>query len=591
MTGLPADRRFRVWAPNAAGSVTLRLDDRTVDLQRDPAPGDEGWWFVDLADTPPGTRYRVAVDGGEAWADPRALRMPDGPGGPAELVDLTAYPWTDTDWRGVSLPGAVIYELHIGTFTPDGTLDAAIDRLDHLVDLGVDLVEVLPLASFPGQHGWGYDGVGLYAVHEPYGGPYAFQRFVDACHQRGLGVCLDVVYNHLGPAGDHLEVFGPYYTEQHTTPWGPAMNLDDAGSDEVRRFIVDNAVLWFRDFHVDALRLDAVHALRDDRATPLLEQLSAGIDALAARLSRPLWLIAESDRNDPRTVTPREAGGSGLHGAWDDDVHHALHVLLTGETFGYYADFTDPLALSKVLTKAYFHDGTWSSFRGRAHGRAVDVATTPGWRFVASLQTHDQVGNRALGDRLSAHVDPGLLAVGAALLLCSPFTPMLFMGEEWGASTPWQYFTDHPDPALAQAVRRGRRQEFADHGWNAADVPDPQSIETFNRSRLKWEELAREPHARLLRWYHDLIALRRVRPDLRDPRLDRVVVRQDAEARTVLVERGSGLVVANLGDEPAAIGCSAGPMRVLLAWDEPGTQWDATSSTAFLPARSAVVLG
>ena len=333
----------------------------------------------------------------------------------------------------------------------------------------------MPLASFPGRHGWGYDGVGLYAVHEPYGGPFAFRRFVDACHERGLGVCLDVVYNHLGPSGNHLREFGPYFTDRYGTPWGEAVNLDGPGSDEVRRFMIDNALMWLRDFHVDALRLDAVHALFDERAITLLEELTAEADALSAQLGRPLTLIAESDRNDPLTVTPRDRNGTGFHGQWADDVHHALHVALTGETQGYYADFATPGALTKVLEGIFLHDGCWSAFRERTHGAPIDRSSLPGSRFVVSLQTHDQVGNRAIGDRLSAELPPGRLACGAALLLTSAGTPMLFMGEEWGASTPWMYFTDHTDPAIADAVRQGRREEFGGHGWALDDVPDPQA--------------------------------------------------------------------------------------------------------------------
>ncbi|MGA8995439.1 MAG: malto-oligosyltrehalose trehalohydrolase, partial [Nocardioidaceae bacterium] len=353
----------------------------------------------------------------------------------------------------------MIYETHVGTFTAGGTLDTAIERLPYLVELGVDVVELLPLASFPGERNWGYDGVAPYSVHAAYGGPQALQRFVDAAHRHGLAVCLDVVYNHLGPDGNYLAEFGPYFTDKHATPWGEAINLDGEGSDEVRRWVLDNALQWLRDFHVDGLRLDAVHELHDDSAMHVLEEMAREVDELAAQTGRPRWLVAESDRNDPATVTPRGSGaavaGLGLHGQWADDVHHALHAALTGETQGYYADFADhPESLAKVMGTPFFHDGTYSSFRGRRHGRPVDAATVPGSRFVVSLQTHDQVGNRAQGDRLSGELldlDPGVLACGAALLLTSPYTPMLFMGEEWGARTPWQFFTDHTDQSIAAA--------------------------------------------------------------------------------------------------------------------------------------------
>jgi maltooligosyltrehalose trehalohydrolase len=582
--------RFRVWAPRAESSVVLLLDGAEHEMRR----GEDGWWHSEDLDATNGCRYTYRLDGGEPRADPRAIRLPDGPEGEAAVFDVAGYHWADISWRGAQLPGAVVYELHVGTFTPEGTLDSAIARLDHLASLGVDLVELMPLATFPGRFGWGYDGVGLYAVHEPYGGPEALCRFVDACHQRGLGVCLDVVYNHLGPSGNHLTEFGPYFTDRYGTPWGAALNLDDADSDEVRRFVLDNALMWFHDFHIDGLRLDAVHALYDDRAITLLEELSAEVATLSTSSGRPMWLIAESDRNDPLTVTPREAGGLGLHAQWADDVHHALHVLLTGETQGYYADFAAPGALTKVLEGVFLHDGTYSSFRRRTHGRPIDRTRTPGWRFVVSLQTHDQVGNRAVGDRLSAHLSPGRLACGAALLLAGPCTPMLFMGEEWGASTPWQYFTDHTDRSIAEAVRRGRRDEFSSHGWEREDVPDPQAERTFERSKLSWEEVSTEPHIDLLRWYAGLIRLRREVPDLGDPRLDRVHVEHDLAAQTVVMHRGVHHVVVNLSDQPRdlPIACSEPEpveVEIISAWSPEAAV--VGPRTVRLPAESAAVLG
>ena len=551
-------------------------------------PGEGGWWESER-EAPPGTAYAFAIDDGAPRADPRALSLPDGPDGRSIVVDREALASTGVAWRGVELAGAIVYELHVGTFTPGGTLDSAIERLDHLVALGVDIVEAMPLATFPGRRGWGYDGVGLYAVHEAYGGPFAFRRFVDACHERGLGVCLDVVYNHLGPSGNHLREFGPYFTDRYATPWGEAINLDGPGSDEVRRFMIENALMWLRDFHVDALRLDAVHALLDERAITLVETLTADVDALSGRLGRPLTVIAESDRNDPLTVTPRQRNGMGFHGQWADDVHHALHVAVSGETHGYYADFASPGALAKVLEGIFFHDGTWSAFRERSHGAPVDRASLPGWRFVVSLQTHDQVGNRAGGDRLSAALPPARLTSAAALLLTSAGTPMLFMGEEWGARTPWMYFTDHTDPAIADAVREGRRAEFGRHGWALEDVPDPQAAETFERSRLDWSEPRREPHRRLLAWYRDLIALRRERADLRDPRLDRVRVEHDAAAGTVLVHRGAHVVAVNLDRERRTLVLPSARLSVVLAWDAAGVELAGARVT--LAGESAAILG
>lgn len=574
-------RALTVWAPRAR-QVDLLLGDERIPMVRE---GDDWSVEVDAAD---GTTYSFSLDGGPPRPDPRGLRLPAGPHGPSALYDPGAFAWTDDGWAGAPLEGAVIYELHVGTFTPEGTLDAAAGRLAHLVDLGVTVVELMPVAPFPGRHGWGYDGVAPYAVHEPYGGPEALQRFVDTAHGLGFGVCLDVVHNHLGPDGNYLPEFGPYLTDAHHTPWGQALNLDAPGSDAVRRWVVDNVVQWLRDFHLDGLRLDAVHELHDGRAVHVLEEMSRAADAVAAESGRTTWLVAESDRNDVATVTPRGAGhavgGLGVHGQWADDVHHALHVALTGETQGYYGDFADADALGKVLRTPFFHDGTYSSFRGRAHGRPVDTATVPGWRFVASLQTHDQVGNRATGDRLAATVDPGRLAAGAAVLLTAPWTPMLFMGEEWGAGTPWQYFTDHQDPDLAEAVRQGRRGEFAGHGWAAEDVPDPQDPATVTASTLDWSEPAREPHSRLLRWYRDLIAARRAHPDLASGDLTRVAADWDAARRRLVVERGDHVVLANLGDEPWQHPTSG---RVLLSW-EGGVEVD--DGRVVVPPRSAVIV-
>ncbi|MBM7788427.1 malto-oligosyltrehalose trehalohydrolase [Tenggerimyces flavus] len=568
---------FRLWAPLATDTVTVHLGPVTVPMERH----NRGWWTAEVSDAGQGTRYAFSVDEGPARPDPRSRWQPDGVHAPSAVYEHSLFAWTDDAWRGVGLAGAVAYEVHVGTFTASGTFDAAIERLDHLVSLGVTLVELMPVAAFDGVHGWGYDGVALFAPHEPYGGPDGLKRLVDACHARGLGVCLDVVYNHLGPSGNYLAEFGPYFTDKHSTPWGSAVNLDDAGSDEVRRFVIDNALGWYRDFHVDALRVDAVHALHDERAVHILEVLSEEIDATAAALGRPLWLIAESDRNDPRTVTPREAGGYGVHGQWDDDVHHALHALVTGERDGYYCDFGSLACLAKVLSSAFFHDGTWSAYRDRTHGRPVDRERTAGWRFVASVQNHDQIGNRAAGDRLS--VDE--LAIGAALILTSPYTPMLFMGEEWGAATPWQFFTDFPDPELAASVRTGRRREFEPYGWKPSEVPDPGDPATFERSKLDWSEPARAPHDALLRWYRDLIQLRRTEPDLADPRLDRVDVSYDEAAGWLVVARGRFRVVLNVAEDAQDVPLTG---SVVLAWRPDDTK--AGNGVVSVPGRSVAVV-
>jgi malto-oligosyltrehalose trehalohydrolase len=554
-----------VWAPKAS-HVAAEVNGGTAPMAA--VPGRPGWWAT-AAPVPAGTDYAFRLDGGDPYPDPCSPRQPYGPDGASRTYDHAAFRWGDAGWRGAPVSGAVIYELHVGTFTPQGTLDAAIGRLDHLTALGVTVVELMPLAAFPGEHGWGYDGIGLWAVHEPYGGPDALKRFVDACHRRGLAVFLDVVYNHVGP-GNRLGAFGPYFTDAYATPWGQAVNLDQPGSDEVRSFLVGNALMWLRDYHLDGLRLDAVHALEDHRAVHFLEELAVAVDALSAATGRTLVLVAESDMNNPRLITPRAAGGYGLTAQWNDDFHHTIHALVTGERQGYYGDFGAIAGVAKVMTGAYFHDGTWSSFRGRTHGRRVDTQRTPGYRFVGFIQDHDQVGNRAIGDRLPVTLSgrpngSGLLRVASGLLLTAPFTPMLFMGEEWGADTPWQFFTDHTDPFFAEAVSNGRRSEFAAHGWGFADVPDPQDKETFLRSKLDWSQPGAEPYRSLLDWYRSLLALRRSRPELTDPRLDQVRVEFDEEARWLLVRRGTLLIAANLGDEPVEIGVASG--TVLLGSD------------------------
>ncbi|MFJ4961654.1 Malto-oligosyltrehalose trehalohydrolase [Streptomyces sp. ADI96-02] len=579
--------QFEVWAPEA-DSVALEAAEVRCPMERDPLR--EGWWIAE-AEAGHGDHYGFRVDDGPLLPDPRSRRQPSGPDGPSAVVDQGAYAWHNA-WTGRPLNRAVLYELHVGTYTREGTFDAAAGRLGHLAELGVTHVSLMPVCPFPGVNGWGYEGVSLWAVHEPYGGPEGLKRFVDAAHGLGLGVVLDVVHNHLGPSGNYLPAFGPYFTETHHTPWGAAVNLDAPGSDEVRAFLLGSALAWLRDYRLDGLRLDAVHALADSRALTFLEELAAAVDALAAEVGRPLGLIAESDLCDPRTTTPREAGGLGLHAQWNDDFHHCLHTALTGESQGYYADFAGaPLAaLAKTLTAVFFHDGTYSSFRGRTHGRPVDVHRSPAHRFVGYAQTHDQIGNRALGERLAASLPLGLQACAAALVLTGPFTPMLFMGEEWGARTPWQFFTDHTDPELAEAVRTGRRREFGAHGWAEEEIPDPQDPATRDRSCLDWSEPEREPHARLLAWYRELIALRRAVPDLHDPDLASVRTAFDEEARWLAYRRGDVRVAVNLADVPAAIPLGSGVHgagRVLAAWEPVEPPADGVLR---LPPRSCVVL-
>ncbi|GAA2190101.1 malto-oligosyltrehalose trehalohydrolase [Micromonospora lupini] len=569
---------FSVWAPDAT-RVRLHLPGADDHEMRAAA---DGWWRVEVPDGGPDYAF-LLDDDNIPLPDPRSAWQPDGVHGPSRLYDHSAFDWSDSSWTGRQLPGSILYELHIGTFTPEGTFDAAIDRLDHLVSLGVDLIELLPVNAFNGEHNWGYDGVCWYAPHQPYGGPDGLKRFVDAAHAKGLGVILDVVYNHFGPSGAYAPRFGPYLAEQSNS-WGRAVNLDGPHSDEVRRYIIDSVLMWLRDYHVDGLRLDAVHALPDSRAVPILEELAIAVESLSTHLGRPLSLIAESDLNDPRLITPREAGGFGLHAQWNDDAHHALHTLLTGERQGYYGDFGSLETLSDVLTGGFFHAGTWSSFRNRHHGRPVDPRI-PGHRMVAYLQNHDQIGNRATGDRISASLSPSLLRVGATLLLTAPFTPMLFMGEEWAASTPWQFFTSHPEPELASAVRTGRRREFAAHGWPEGDVPDPQDPQTFVRSRLDWAELDKPEHASMLAFYQRLIALRRSVADLSDPRLHAVSVQHGDQF--LLMRRGDTLVVANLAGRGQGVSLPGVARRVLLATGEGVT---VMRDRIELPAETAAIV-
>ena len=548
--------RFRVWAPRAR-QVEVDAGGERVALS---PVGDRGWHEAEVAGAGPGTDYRYLLDGGEPLPDPRSPFQPQGVHGPSRLVDHAAFAWTDARWRGAHLPSAVVYELHVGTFTPEGTFDAVIGKLDHLVELGIDVLEMISVAKFPGRRGWGYDGVDLYAPHHHYGGPEGLKRLVDACHARGLAVVLDVVYNHLGPAGNYLDRFGPYFTDRYRTPWGQAVNLDGPGSDEVRGFFVDNALMWLRDYHVDGLRLDAVHSIVDISATHLLEALAVRVEELAAQLGRHLFLIAESDLNDPRVVRRREVGGYGIDAQWSDDFHHALHVVLTGDSAGYYGDFGTMGQVATALRRAFVHAGEYSPHRQRSHGRPDP--TLPGYRFLGYMQNHDQVGNRALGERSAALMPTGRLEVAAALVLTAPFVPMLFQGEEWGASTPFQYFTDHDDPELGRAVTEGRLREFASFGWRAEDLPDPQDEATFEHSKLDWAEVGKEPHRRLLEWHRRLITLRRQVPALADGRLDLVHTDHDEQARWLLLARGPITVACNVGDGAVRLPVAG---RVLLA--------------------------
>jgi maltooligosyltrehalose trehalohydrolase len=555
---------FDVWAP-AAERVELVTDGarRPMRARRVDGADRPGWWTLEAPDLGPGTDYAFSLDGGPPRPDPRSRHQPAGVHGPSRVVHAGVGARAAGGWRGFHLPSAVLYELHPGTFTPEGTFDAAVARLDEVAALGVTAISLMPVNAFPGRHGWGYDGVALYAVHEPYGGPEGLARFVEACHARGLGVILDVVYNHLGPSGNYLGEFGPYFTDRYGTPWGEAVNLDGADSDEVRRFFIENGLMWLREYGIDGLRIDAVHAIVDTSAIHLLEELAMAVEVLAAKLGRPLWLIPESDLNDPRLLWSRERGGYGLHAQWSDDFHHAIHAALTGERDGYYEDFGPLDRIITALREAYVYGGRYSPHRRRRHGRPA--RGLPGHRFLGYIQNHDQVGNRARGERIGQLVGPELQKVAAALVLTAPFVPMVFQGEEWAASTPFQYFTDHEDPVLGAAVREGRRGEFAAFGWDPETIPDPQDPATFQRSKLRWAEREEPPHAAVLAWYRELIAFRRSRPELLDGRLETVEAEADDEGRTVRVRRGDVVVCCNLASAPRTMSLPAEEFELRLA--------------------------
>ena len=570
---------FRLWAI-LPERVEVQVASQRYPMRR----GEDNWWTADVESAGPGSDYGFVLDGEGPFPDPRSPCQPNGVHALSRLV-AHDFQRKDSGFRAPPLSSALIYELHIGTFTPEGTFESAIEKLDHLVQLGVTHVELMPVAEFSGRHGWGYDGVDVFAPHRPYGGHAGLQRLVNACHTRGLAVLLDVVYNHLGPSGNYLAKYAPYFNSHYHTPWGWAVNFDGPHSDEVRRFFCDNALMWLRDYHFDGLRLDAVHTIFDRSAKPFLEQLGDEVKELSRQTGRPLVVIPESDLNDPRLLWPHERGGFALDAQWSDDFHHALHAVLTGERTGYYGDFGTLADLAKALRNAYVYDGRYSAHRRRHHGRPP--VGLDGHHFLGYAQTHDQVGNRARGERLSQLVSLGRLKIAAALVLTSPFVPMLFQGEEWGASTPFQYFTDHPEPDLAKAVREGRRREFVAFGWKPEEVPDPQAPRTFLGSRLNWEELSREPHGGLLDWHRRLIKLRQREPALSDGRLEAVLTRFDESARWLAIERGPLTIITFLSDRLQRVPIRAGRHVILMASDD-SIQMD--RSSIVMPPESVAVL-
>lgn len=574
---------FSLWAPNAR-KMSVKIGDAVYPME---GPNESGWWKASIDQAEVGTDYAFLLDDDPTpYPDPRGLWQPHGVHGPTRVYDQRAFQWNDKHWQGPPLSGAVIYEMHIGTFTEGGTFDSAIERIDDLVDLGITHVELMPIVEFPGKHGWGYDGVALFAVNNLYGGPDGLKRFVDACHTRGLAVLIDVVYNHFGPVGNYTTKFGPYLTDRHCTPWGDAVNFEDAGGDQVRRFFCDNAIMWMRDYHIDGLRLDAVHEFIDRSAIHFMEQLSEEVEVLSSMLERRLVLIAESDLNDPRLVKPREAGGYGMDAQWSDDFHHALFTILHREKDGkgYYSDFGSMEKLAKALTQVFVYDGIYSRYRRRIHGRPVNGLSAH--HFIGFIQNHDQVGNRATGDRIEQIIGMDCAKVATGIVMMSPFIPLIFQGEEFAASTPFQYFADHDDPAMAKAVLEGRKREFAAFGWDPNVIPDPEKLETFQRSKLKWDERKEGKHREMLDWFRKLIHLRRHSPSLNDGDLGHTKVTFDEQKRWLTMERGMVRMMCNLGNEPVELENSGSRPLVLASRDDVQVIGD----KVLLPASTLAVL-
>ena len=557
----------RVWAPEKT-SVALLIDGELAPI---PLRAEaHGYWSAVLPGVKAGDRYTIQLEGAAALPDPVSLAQPGGVHEASQVVDLS-FDWTDGQWTHTKLEDYIIYELHVGTFSEEGAFDGVIARLDHLVDLGVTAIEIMPVAQFPGGRNWGYDGVFPFAVQNSYGGPQGLQRLVDACHRKGIAVILDVVYNHLGPEGNYLGLYGPYFTDKYKTPWGGALNFDDAWCDGVRRYFIENMLMWLRDFHIDALRLDAVHAIRDLSPVHLLRELRVHADEWMRLSGKQHYLIVESDLNDPKYIQPLEEGGYGMHGQWVDEFHHALRVAAGGETTGYYADFNGLAHLAKSYQDAYVFDGQFSEHRKRFFG--LPAGKAEGKQFVVFAQNHDQVGNRMLGERISSLLSFEMQKLLAGAVLVSPFLPLLFMGEEWSEPNPFLYFVSHTDAKLAEAVRKGRIEEFkAFH--TEGQAPDPVSEETFLRSRLQWSLKESGRHAKMFDFYRSLIHLRKAHPSLARPDRKGVRVQIDEELDVIQLHRGGVVCLLNFSDRRQEVRRPEGVRRALfhsadIRWDGP----------------------
>jgi maltooligosyltrehalose trehalohydrolase len=562
---------FLVWAPRASRVELRILAPQPLTLPMNPLQG--GYFHVEQTGIAPGAEYKFLLDGEKELPDPASRFQPHGVHGASQLVQ-TQFEWTDQDWRGIALARYVIYELHVGTFTPEGTFDAIIPRLPALKALGITAIELMPVAQFPGDRNWGYDGVYPFAVQNSYGGPDALKRLVDACHLAGIAAILDVVYNHLGPEGNYSADFGPYFTKNYKTEWGDALNFEGLDSDAVRRYFVENALQWVEDFHFDALRLDAVHAILDISARPFIRELAAAVEGAAAHAGRPVYLMPESNRNDAHMMRTSEVGGWNLHSVWNDDFHHALHHLLTGEHAGYYADYDDLEDLACSLRQGFIFTGQYSKYRRRRHGNST--IGLRGEKFIVFTQNHDQIGNRRLGDRLTKLITFDALKLAAAAMILSPFLPFIFMGEEYGEEAPFQYFVSHGDPDLVEAVRNGRRAEFAPLDEHVL-VPDPQSPGAFAASKLNWNLRDEGRHQTLLNFHCELLRFRSEIPALANLDLTRVETTVAANGRVLSMHRwhenSHALVILSFGNDATstAVPIPVGRWRTVL--DSSDAKW------------------
>ncbi|MFD2162032.1 malto-oligosyltrehalose trehalohydrolase [Paradesertivirga mongoliensis] len=559
-----------LWAPFAKQVELLVGGKAVANLEQ----GEQGYWKIITGDLKPGDQYKFRLDGVKQFPDPTSLSQPEGVHGPSEAVDLAGFTWEDQDWKNIPLKEYILYELHTGTFTQEGTFEGIESKLSYLKDLGVNAIELMPLAQFPGNRNWGYDGVQPFSVQNSYGGARELQKLIDACHAKGIAVIVDVVYNHLGPEGNYLGDFGPYFTDKYHTPWGNAINFDDSGCDGVRRYFIENALMWFRDFHVDALRLDAVHAIKDFSPVHIVQELKMRVNELMEKTGRRHYLIAELDLNDNRFINPLDQHGYGMDAQWLDEFHHALRVTAGGEPTGYYSDFNGISHLAKSYKDAYVYDGQFSPHRNKTFGVKADH--NPGEQFVVFSQNHDHIGNRMLGERSSQLMGFEMQKVMAAAVICSPFLPMLFMGEEWSETNPFLYFVSHTDPQLAEAVRKGRKAEFAAF-QSSAEAPDPMAEDTFGRSKLQWELLNMEPHQTMFNYYRQLIALRKNHPVLKDLNRKQLSVQHNEEKKVLILRRWNDeqqvMCMMNFSESAQAVIVPAESSTWIKLFDSSSPEW------------------